>query len=94
MLYRKDFKMLLKKIMIKKKRGLDHSAVGAWKVKQKGTLKKGPCLLVGWVYDGSFGRSKKIVRGMLLKIENEVAYLLNKDKEEVKVLKNTLQMVC
>lgn len=79
---------------IHRRRGLDHSAVGAWKIKQKGTLKKGPCLLVGWVYDGSFGRSKKIVRGMLLKIENEMAYLLTKDEKEVKVSKNTLQNVC
>jgi hypothetical protein len=80
--------------MIKKKRGLDHSAVGAWKVRQKGTLKKGPSLIVGFIYDGSIGRSKKIIRGMLLKVDAEVAYLLTKEKEEVKVLKNTLQIVC
>lgn len=78
----------------KKKRGLDHTAVGAWTIKQKGTLRKGPCFIVGFIYDGSIGRSKKIIRGMLLKIENEMAYLMTKDKEQVKVLKNTLQIVC
>jgi len=86
--------MLLKKTMIKKKRGLDHSAVGAWKVKQKGTLKKGPYFIIGFIYDGSIGRSKKIIRGMLLKMDAEVAYLMTKDKKEVKVFKNTLQIVC
>ena len=75
-------------------RGLDHSAVGTWTIRQKGTLKKGPCLLVGWIYDGSIGRSKKIIRGMLLKTDNEMAYLMTKDKEEVKVIKNTLKIVC
>ncbi|HMS90837.1 MAG TPA: hypothetical protein PKC87_01325 [Candidatus Absconditabacterales bacterium] len=79
---------------IYRKRGLDHSAVGAWKIKQKGIIKKGPCLLVGWIYDGSIGRSKKIIRGMLLKTDNEMAYLMTKDKEEVKVIKNTLKIVC
>lgn len=79
---------------IKRERGLDHSAVGAWKVKQKGTLKKGPHFIIGFIYDGSFGRSKKIVRGMLLKIENEMAHLVTKEKKEVKVLKNTLKIVC
>lgn len=79
---------------IRRGRGLDHSAVGAWKVKQKGTLKKGPCFIIGFIYDGSIGRSKKIIRGMLLKMDNEMAYLLTKDKTEVKVLKNTLKIVC
>ena len=79
---------------IKRKRGLDHSAVGSWTIRQKGTLKKGPSLIIGWVYDGSIGRSKKIIRGMLLKTDNEMAYLMTKDKEEVKVIKNTLKIVC
>ena len=77
-----------------RKRGLDHSAVGTWTIRQKGTLKKGPSLIIGWVYDGSIGRSKKIIRGMLLKTDNEMAYLMTKDKEEVKVIKNTLKIVC
>lgn len=77
-----------------RKRGLDHSAVGAWTIRQKGTLKKGPSLIIGWVYDGSIGRSKEIIRGMLLKIENEMVYLLTADRKEVKVSKNTLQIVC
>jgi hypothetical protein len=77
-----------------RKRGLDHSAVGAWTIRQKGTLKKGPSLIIGIIYDGSIGRSKEIIRGMLLKIENEMVYLLTADRKEVKVLKNTLQIVC
>lgn len=85
---------MLFQLKTKKKRGLNCTAVGAWTIKQKGTLKKGPSLIIGWVYDGSFGRSKEIIRGMLLKVDNEMVHLLTKDKKEVKVSKNTLQIVC
>jgi len=78
----------------KRNRGLDHSAVGTWTIRQKGTLKKGPSLIIGIIYDGSIGRSKEIIRGKLLKMSGEYATLLTKDNIEVKVLKNTLQIVC
>lgn len=79
---------------IKRKRGLDHSAVGSWTIRQKGTLKKGPSLIIGIIYDGSIERSKEIVRGKLLKVVGDIAYLITKDSIEVKVIKNTLQIVC
>ena len=77
-----------------RQRGLDHSAVGVWKVSKKVSLNQTTPIIIGFIYDGSIGRSKKIIRGMLLKMDAEVAYLMTKDKEEVKVLKNTLQIVC
>lgn len=79
---------------INHRRGLDHSAVGVWKVRQKISLSKSTPIIIGYIYDGSFGRSKKIIRGMLLKVDAEVAYLMTKDKKEVKVFKNTLKIVC
>lgn len=79
---------------IKRSKGLDHSAVGVWNIKQKVSLSKSTPIVIGFIYDGSIGRSKKIIRGMLLKTDNEMAYLLTKDKTEVKVCKNTLKIVC
>ena len=74
---------------------LNHDVAGAWKISNaKSNVKENPIHMIGWVYDGSFGRLKENVRGVLLNVEGGKATLITKQKKLLKVSKNTLVKVC